>query len=219
MQDVHSNQSSVVEVKRALTFGWYKAAPPTLPVLIYIRGEPLAHLALMLQPQIPPEIDGQVQNHQHRLRQTRDPTARLNVTISFKVDDLLKRLLDLHRLLVTRPAPEVVAVLSGAVGDRDGDPHAHVRCEDAEAEEGAVFVGGVGGADSADVGGHDDGGNEEGYGGCDKEDCGRPGFGLLRPGPAGLEAAGLAVGNVDHLVAGGEEFMEGQRHGGDHVEG
>ena len=198
----------------------FRRHPPTphpLPVLIYLWREGRFHPPLMLQPQIPPQIHRCIQDHQHRLRHTGRPTAGLNITIPLKIDHLRKRLLNLHGLLIAGPTPQILGRLARAIGRGNGDPHAHLCGKDGDAKVGAVFVGGVGGADAAHVGGHDHGGDEEGDAGGDEEDGGGPGFGVAGPGAAGDGAAG--AGDGDQGVAGGEVFAEGEGHGGDHVEG
>jgi hypothetical protein len=195
----------------------HEPTPPALTMLIHLGRKPGLHPTLMLQPIIPPHVDGHIQQHQHGLGQTGDPTTRLHTAVALEIDDALERLLDLHGALIAAPAPQIVAVLAGAVRGRDGDPHADVGGEDGGAGVGAVFVGGVGGADAAHVRGHDDGGDDEGDCRRDEEDGGGPSLGLFGPGPA-ARGAGRA-GDDPERVAGGEEFAEGDRHGGDHVEG
>ena len=134
---------------------------------IDLLAETMLHLALMLEPAIPPAVDNHIKDQQDRLQEASRPAAGLDIAVATEIDHLLERVLDLHRLLVAGPAPQVRRALAGAVRGRDSDPHAHVRAEHAESDERAVLVRRVGGLHAAHVRRHHDRRDDEGHGGCD----------------------------------------------------
>jgi hypothetical protein len=115
------------------------------------------HILLTLPPPPSQQINGQRQRQSAHLHQPSIPARALDITITVKRHDILKRLLERLRRPAARPPPQVVVLpvlrdlLLVLVDGRHDDPDYDLRRDLDRLDGGADGVYGVGGADAAQI--------------------------------------------------------------------